>query len=87
MQRRAAQAQGGYLNLPKGLVVRHRISDHDRAKCDTPTMLAVVVDQPGATVYTIATKGGVLEQNIAKTYSTSPCQHLSYRRHRLGWMG
>ena len=77
MQRRAAQAQGGYLNLPLGLVVRHRISQHDRAKCDTPTMLAVVVKQPGATVYTIATKGGVLEQNIGKTYLTVPTPELS----------
>ena len=58
-------------------MIRHRISDHDRAKCDTPTMLAVVVDQPGATVYTIATKGGVLEQNIAKTYLTVPTPELS----------
>ena len=77
MQRRAQRAQGGYLNLPLGLVVRHRISSHDRAKGDTPTMLAVVVAQPGATVYTIATKGGVLINNISKTYLIVPTPEVS----------
>eukprot|EP01052_Picozoa_sp_SAG31_P033683 SAG31_NODE_3839_length_3829_cov_11.012601_2_plen_335_part_00 len=55
-----------------GLVVRHRISIHDRAKTDPSTMLCVVVAQPGAHVYTVATKAGVLQQNINKTYLTTP---------------
>ena len=58
--------------MPLGLVVRHRISSHDRAKCDTATMLTVVVAQLGAAVYTIATKGGVLINNISKSYLTIP---------------
>jgi hypothetical protein len=68
----AQNAQGGYENLPLGLVVRHRISVHDRAKTDSPTMLCVVVAQAGAHVYTIATKAGVLGKNINKTYLTVP---------------
>ena len=72
MQRMAQNAQGGYENLPLGLVVRHRISVHDRAKTDPATMLCVVVAQAGAHVYTIATKAGVLEKNINKTYLTVP---------------
>jgi hypothetical protein len=72
MQRMARKAQGGYENLPLGLVVRHRIDVNDRAKTDPSTMLAVVVAQPGAHVYTIATKAGVLAVNINKTYLTVP---------------
>ena len=78
MQRRAANTQGGYLNLPLGLVVYHRKGQYERAKAaDTPTMLVMVVAQPGAHVYTVATKAGVLVNNINKTYLTVPSEEIS----------
>jgi hypothetical protein len=72
MQRRAQQAQGGHVNLPLGLVVRHKVDKYDRTKLDPSNLLAVVVDQPGATVYTIATQAGYLGQNIARSYLDIP---------------
>ena len=68
----ATHESGGHLTLPIGLVVRHSKSPHDRAKVDTPTMLAVVVAKPGATVYTIATSKGYLDKNISKSYLRVP---------------
>ena len=35
-------------------------------------LLAVVVEQPGATVYTIATQAGYLERNISRSYLSIP---------------
>ena len=34
MQRRSQQAQGGHVNLPLGLVVRHAVDKYDRTKLD-----------------------------------------------------
>ena len=72
MQRRSQQAQGGHVNLPLGLVVRHNVDKYDRTKLDRSNLLAVVVDQPGATVYTIATHAGYLEKNISRSYLGIP---------------
>lgn len=76
MIRMSTQESGGYRNLPIGLVCRHKKSHHDRSKGDTPTMLVVVVAQPGATVYTIATSAGYMDRNVSKVYLGVPTQPI-----------
>ena len=58
--------------MPLGLVVRHAVDKYDRVKLDSSNLLAVVADQPGATVYTIATQAGYLEKNITRSYLSIP---------------
>ena len=58
--------------MPLGLVVRHAVDKYDRTKLDPSNLLCVVVDQPGATVYTIATPAGYLERNISRSYLSIP---------------
>ena len=70
MQRRATQSQGGYEELPLGLVVRHHLAKEDRTKCDPATMQVVIVAKPGVHTYTIANKAGYLEKNIEHMYRT-----------------
>jgi hypothetical protein len=72
MQRRSQVAQGGHLNLPLGLVVRFNVDKYDRTKLDASNMMVVVVKQPGATVYTVATHAGYLEKNISRSYLIVP---------------
>lgn len=72
MRRRSQQAQGGHVNLPLGLVVRHCVDKYDRTKLDPSNMLVVVVDQPGATVYTIATAAGYMDKNVSRSYLSVP---------------
>ena len=72
MQRRATVSQGGYADLPLGLVVRFNISKYDRTKCDASSIMVMVVAHPYATTYTIAMKGCYLSKNIARMYLIAP---------------